>query len=332
MMRNILVTGGAGYVGAHTCKALAAAGYVPIAYDNLSNGRRDLVRWGPLVVGDLAERERLQETLLAYQVAGIVHMAARIEVGESMRDPLSVYRTNVAGAINLVEAAVLLRCRCIVFSSTAAVYGLPETVPIPEDHRLRPVNPYGESKLAVERLLSWAERAHALAYATLRYFNASGGDPEGQAGECHDPETHLIPLALEAGLGLRPPLKVFGTDYETPDGTAVRDYIHVTDLARAHVLSLDRLLQGAGSFVANLGTGHGYSVRQILTAAAGLLERPVPHELADRRAGDPPVLVADPTRAKRLLGWEPKLSGLDSILSTALAWHRARASQAADPP
>lgn len=327
MSRAILVTGGAGYVGAHTCKALAAAGFLPVTYDNLSNGHRSLVRWGPFVLGDLAERARLLETLRQHRIAGIIHMAARIEVGESMRAPLSVYLTNVAGAINLVEAAVAASCRCFILSSTAAVYGLPQRVPIPEDHPLQPVNPYGETKLAVERLLGWAAQAHGLRYAALRYFNASGADPAGEAGEWHEPETHLIPLALEAGLGLRPPLKVFGSDYPTPDGTAVRDYVHVADLARAHVLALERLLAGGENLVANLGTGQGFSVLQILTAAGRLLGRPVPHALAPRRAGDPPVLVAEAALAERLLGWRPTQSSLETILATALAWHRAVAAE-----
>lgn len=322
MRGTVLVTGGAGYVGSHTCKALAASGFRPLAYDNLSNGHRRLVKWGPLIEGDVLDSELLLQCLRRQRVEAIIHMAARIEVGESMRDPLAVYRTNVAGSISLIEAARRAGVGCFILSSTAAVYGEPQQVPIPETHPTRPVNPYGETKLAVERALHWAESAHGLRYAALRYFNASGADPDGETGECHQPETHLVPLVLGAGLGYRPAVKVFGSDYPTPDGTAVRDYIHVCDLARAHVLALERLLEGQPSFTVNLGTGSGFSVRQILDAAQEELGRPVPYELAPRRAGDPPSLVADPASARRLLRWEPTLSTLPDIIATALAWHR----------
>lgn len=322
MTQAILVTGGAGYVGAHTCKALARAGFLPVAYDNLSNGARRLVKWGPLVEGDVLDGEGLLRSLREHRIEGVIHMAARIEVGESLRDPLAFFRTNVGGAVTLIEAARKAGLAHCVFSSTAAVYGQPRMVPIPETHETLPVNPYGESKLAVERALFWAEQAHGLRHIALRYFNACGADPEGEAGECHDPETHLVPLVIGAGLGRRPPVEVYGTDYPTEDGTAVRDYVHVSDLAAAHVMALQHLLRGGESFVANLGTGKGLSVRQILDATAEVLGRTVPSRPGPRRAGDPPLLVADPSAARGRLGWEPVHSSLPQIIETALAWHR----------
>lgn len=321
-MIRVLVTGGAGYVGSHTAKALAQAGMEPVAYDNLFNGKRELVKWGPLVEGDIADADRLAATLERERIDAVIHMAGRIEVGPSMRDPATTYRVNLVGSLSLLDAMRRAGVRPLVFSSTAAVYGTPRQVPIPEDHPLDPVNPYGASKLAVERAIGWYAQAYDMAYACLRYFNACGADPDGETGESHDPETHLIPLVLRAGLGQSAPVKLFGSDYPTPDGTAMRDYIHVSDLADAHVLALRRLLDGGDSLIANLGTGRGYSVRQILDTATQALGQPIPHQVADRRAGDPPELVADPSRANQILDWTPSRSDLATILQTAAAWHR----------
>ena len=319
---KVLVAGGAGYIGSHACKALAGAGFDPVTVDSLASGHREAVRWGRLIELDLADRAALPALLAAENVAAVMHFAASIEVGESVARPGEYYANNVVNTLGLLDAAVAAGVRAVVFSSSAATYGTPSQLPIPEDHPQVPVNPYGETKLAMERALRWYGEAHGFGWAALRYFNAAGADPDGETGEAHDPETHLVPLVLEAVMGRRPPVKVFGTDYATPDGTAVRDYIHVTDLAEAHVLALQRLLDGGSSLAANLGTGQGYSVRQILAAAEAAAGSPVPHEDAARRAGDPPELVADPSLAMRELDWKPTLSDLPTILATALAWHR----------
>jgi UDP-arabinose 4-epimerase len=321
---TVLVTGGAGYIGSHACKALAAAGYRPVTYDNLSIGNRWAVRWGPLERGDILDTTRLHEVIKAYRPVGVLHFAALALVGESMQAPGLYYRTNVAGAVNLLDACRIHEVPAFVFSSTCAVYGTPERMPIAEDAPQRPINPYGASKLMVERVLDDYDMAYGLRHVALRYFNAAGADPDGEIGEARDVETHLVPLALDALLGRRPPLKVFGDDYPTPDGTAVRDYIHVSDLAEAHVRALGLLLAGGPSRKLNLGTGHGYSVRQVLDAAAAVAGRPVPHGLAPRRAGDPPELVADPRAAFALLGQDlTARSGLARIVETAWAWHAA---------
>ena len=324
--RPVIVTGGAGYIGSHACKALAAAGYLPVSFDNLSTGNRWAVRWGPLVRGDILDAAQVHDLFKAHRPAGVLHFAALALVGESMQAPATYYRTNVIGAMNLLDACRIHDVGAFVFSSTCAIYGAPERTPIAEDAPTRPINPYGASKLMVERLLDDYEMAYGLRHMALRYFNAAGADPEGEIGEAREIETHLIPLALDAILGRRPPLEVFGSDYPTPDGTAVRDYIHVSDLAAAHVRALDLLLDGGPSRKLNLGTGHGYSVRQVLDAAARVAGRPVPHATAPRRPGDPPALVADPRAAFAVLGQDlTARSGLDSIVETAWAWQsRAR--------
>jgi len=324
MSETILVTGGAGYVGSHACKALARAGYRPVTYDNLIYGHREAVRWGPLVQADLADAERVVDTLKRFQVSAVLHFAAFAYVGESVQQPGLYFRNNVSNSLTLLEAMRGCAVRHIVFSSTCATYGIPERVPIPESAAQRPVNPYGESKLMVERMLHWYGGAHGFTHAVLRYFNAAGADPEGEIGEDHDPETHLIPLILQAALGERSHIDVLGTDYPTPDGTAVRDYIHVQDLAEAHVKALDLLLKGGLSITVNLGTGTGHSVREVIAAAERVTGRRIPRREAPRRAGDPPVLVADPARAADLLGWKTGLSDLDTILKTAWAWHSRR--------
>ncbi|MEM1094415.1 MAG: UDP-glucose 4-epimerase GalE [Bacteroidota bacterium] len=325
-MKRILVTGGAGYIGSHTAKCLPQAGYTPIVYDNLSNGHRWAVRFGPFVEGDLADRDLLLDTLRAHEIDAVVHFAASAYVGESVRDPLKYFRNNTANTVTLLDAMREAEVQHIVFSSTCATYGVPETVPINEREAQEPINPYGESKLFVERVLRWAGEAHGLRWAALRYFNAAGADPDGEIGEVHDPETHLIPLAIQAGLGQRPPLKVFGTDYPTPDGTAVRDYIHVMDLGAAHIRALEYLAEGGDSVALNLGTGHGHSVRQVLDAVGDALGHPVPADDAPRRAGDPPALIADASLAHKVLQWQPKHSSLDTIVSTAVAWHKRQAA------
>ncbi|HTZ35602.1 MAG TPA: UDP-glucose 4-epimerase GalE [Stellaceae bacterium] len=324
MSQTVLVTGGAGYIGSHACKALARAGYLPVAYDNLSRGHRHAVRWGPLVEGDVADRERLTAALRAHRVSSVMHFAAFAYVGESGTDPALYYRNNVAGTLALLDAMREVGIARIVFSSTCATYGLPEAMPITETMPQRPVNPYGETKLAIERALHWYDAAYALRSVALRYFNAAGCDREAEIGEEHEPETHLIPLTLRAALGTAPPVAIFGADYPTPDGTAIRDYVHVEDLASAHVLALDYLARGGASTALNLATGRGYSVREIIAAVAAAAGRAVPHREAPRRPGDPPQLVADPSRALAVLGWRAECSDLETIIGSALAWERRR--------
>lgn len=320
--RNILVTGGAGFVGAHACKALAAHGFTPVVYDNLGHGHEDAVRWGPLERGDIGDRARLDAVIGQYKPAAVMHFAAFIAVGESVADPGRYYRNNVAGSLSLLEAARDHNIGVFVFSSTAAVYGIPEAVPIPESAAKRPINPYGETKLIVESMLRDFGAAHGLKSMALRYFNAAGADPDGDIGERHDPETHLIPLALDAVCGRGPPLTVFGDDYDTPDGTCIRDYIHVSDLAEAHVAALEALLSGKASEAYNLGTGHGFTVRQVLDAIERVTGQAVPHSIGPRRPGDPEALVSDPSGAMADLRWEPRRSDLDTIVATAWAWHQ----------
>ncbi len=321
MSETVLVTGGAGYIGSHACKRLARAGYRPVAYDSLVRGHREAVRWGPLVEADLADTERLVDTFKRFNVVAVMHFAAFTYVGESMANPELYFRNNVGNSMRLLEAMHGAGVRHIVFSSTAAVYGIPKQVPIPESAPHRPVNPYGESKLMVERMLHWYGEAHNLTHASLRYFNAAGADPECEIGEEHDPETHLIPLVLQAALGRRPQIDILGTDYPTPDGTAIRDYIHVQDLADAHVKAIAHLLRGGESLELNLGTGSGYSVREVIAAAERVTARRIPQREASRRSGDPPSLVAAVERARAALGWSPVLSEIDSIIGTAWAWH-----------
>lgn len=324
MSKTILVTGGAGYIGSHACKTLAKAGYEPIAYDNLVYGHREAVRWGPFVEGDLADRSLLGETIQRFDIAAIMHFAAFAYVGESVMKPEIYFRNNVVNSLGLLETMLETGCRKIVFSSSCATYGLPETMPIRETTPQRPVNPYGESKLMIERALHWYGKAHGLAHVALRYFNAAGADPDAEIGEDHDPETHLIPLILDTALGRRPQIDVFGTDYPTPDGTAIRDYVHVQDLAEAHVLALDHLADGGEGLALNLGTGQGHSVREVIAAAESVTGRAVMSRNTTRRPGDPPMLVADPSRARDALGWTPHLSSLEDILGTAWAWHLRR--------
>jgi UDP-arabinose 4-epimerase len=328
-MRNILVTGGAGYVGSHTCKALALAGYVPVVLDNLSTGHRWAVKWGPLVEGDIAEQRLVRDTLEKYQSDVVIHFAASASVGEAMENPYKYLHGNVAGSVGLLEAMHEAGARRIVFSSSCATYGVPQTIPISEMDPQTPVNPFGESKLFVERALSWYERAHGFAWVALHYFNAAGADRDGEIGECHEPETHLIPLVVQATLGLRPSVNIMGTDYPTPDGTAIRDYIHVEDLADAHIRALEYLARGGHSTALNLGTGHGYSVREVIASVGRASGRPVPVRESPRRPGDPPLLVAETRRAHEVLSWRPRYANLDPIVSIAWEWHASQALVAA---
>jgi UDP-glucose-4-epimerase GalE len=319
--KAVLVTGGAGYIGSHTCKALALAGYTPVTYDNLVHGHRWAVRWGPLVCGDVADAELLAETLRRHSIGAVIHFAGYAYVGESMSFPGKYFRNNIANTLTLLEAMESVGVDKIVFSSTCATYGRPAGLPICEDTPQEPINPYGESKLVVERMLHWWGIAHRLHWTALRYFNAAGADPDGEIGEDHQPETHLIPLAIEAALGSRGPLEIYGSDYETADGTAVRDYVHVTDLASAHVRALKYLERGGESIALNLGTGRGHSVREVVDMVEYISGRRVPVHFAARRNGDPPKLVANADRAREVLEWQPRYSTLPTVVDTAWRWH-----------
>ncbi len=319
---RVLVTGGAGYIGSHTAKVLAQKGYEPVVFDNLSTGHGWAVKWGPLVKGELENGPLVREVLTTHRIEAVIHFAANAYVGESMQNPRKYFRNNVIASLNLLEAMQDAGVNQIVFSSTCATYGEPQSLPLTEGHPLQPVNPYGDSKLFVERALGWFGQAYQLKHVSLRYFNASGADPEGEIGEWHEPETHLIPLVLQTALGFRSHLEVFGTDYDTPDGTAVRDYIHVTDLATAHVQALIHLKNGGASSAFNLGTGKGHSVAEVIRAAEHCTGITIHTRETVRRPGDPPVLVADAQKAARVLNWQPQLTTLDEILRTAWEWHR----------
>ncbi|MBK1646666.1 UDP-glucose 4-epimerase GalE [Thiocapsa imhoffii] len=320
--QQVLVTGGAGYIGSHACKALAHAGYTPVTLDNLVYGHRWAVRWGPLVAGDIADRACLDALIERHRPTAVLHFAAYAYVGESVQDPGKYYRNNVAGTLTLLEALRDHGIPHLIFSSTCATYGVPEQIPIDEQHPQHPINPYGASKLMIERMLADFDTAHGLKSIALRYFNAAGADPNAEIGEAHDPETHLIPLVLDAAAGRRPAITIFGDDYPTPDGTCIRDYIHVTDLAQAHVRALQALEQGADSTRYNLGNGHGFSVREVIDQAARVTGRPIPVERGPRRPGDPPRLIGDATRIRRDLGWQPQSADLETILHTAWRWHQ----------
>ncbi len=327
---TILVTGGAGYIGSHTAKELARAGYRVVVYDNLTRGHRWAVRWGPLEVGDLFDQERLHKVLVEHQVQAVLHFAAHCQVGESMERPEMYFHNNVAGTLSLLDAMRHAGVRRLVFSSTCSVYGNPNIVPIDEGHLKAPTNPYGESKWMVEKMLEWEGVCRGLSWTALRYFNAAGGDAEGEIGEERTPQTRLVPSLLEAALGRRPACELYGSDYPTPDGTCIRDYIHVTDLADAHVRALQYLENGGSNMAMNLGTGQGYSVNEIVAAAERTIGRPIPVERRPRRAGDPPRLVAAAGLAEQTLGWKPMHSSLDNILGTAWRWaSRAGFAQAA---
>ena len=316
MSKVILVTGGAGYIGSHACKALAAAGYLPVAYDSLEFGHAWAVQWGPLERGSLEDKVRVRAVLEQYRPHAVMHFAAYAYVGESVVDPARYYLNNVGGALILLEAMREAGIGCFVFSSTCATYGNPVSASISEAHPQHPVNPYGRSKLMIERILADYAQAYGLRYAALRYFNAAGAEPDGEIGEDHEPETHLIPLAIRAALG-GPHLSVFGNDYPTPDGTAIRDYIHVADLANAHVAAIQHLESGGENLLLNLGTGQGHSVLEVIRAVEAVSGRKVPFLAAPRRAGDPPQLIADARRAVEVLLWCPQYPALAEMVATA---------------
>ncbi|MEJ2008065.1 MAG: UDP-glucose 4-epimerase GalE [Acidobacteriota bacterium] len=321
---RVLVTGGAGYIGSHTAKALARAGHETVVLDDLSTGHREAVKWGPFVEGDLGDKDLLDKVFKEHRIEGVLHFAACLLVGESMTNPQKYFWNNVVKTLVLLDTMKARGVKHIVFSSSAATYGNPEKVPIPEDHPKNPVNPYGESKLSMERAIQWYGVAYGMGWTALRYFNAAGADLEGELGELHDPETHLVPLVVQAALGQRPSVDIYGTDYPTPDGTAIRDFIHVNDLADAHVRALEYLVAGGQSTALNLGTGQGHSVREVVTSVGKLCNGQVPAKDAPRRAGDPTVLVADPSKAQQVLGWHPQHSDLDTIIESAWKWHSSK--------
>lgn len=319
-MQTVLVTGGAGYIGAHACKALARAGFQPVAFDNLSTGWAEAVKFGPFVQGDLMNRADLDAAFARYRPVAVMHFAALSLVGDSMTDPGRYWRVNIGTALNLIEAALDAGCLNFVFSSTCATYGDQDGVLLDEHSVQRPINAYGASKRAIEDMLNTFSASHGLNRVIFRYFNVAGADPEGDLGEQHRPETHLIPLMLDAIEGRRPALTVFGTDYPTQDGTCVRDYVHVSDLVDAHVLGLDWLLDGKGNAEFNLGSGRGFSVREVITASTAVTNRTVPVVEGPRRAGDAAALVSGSTRAVEVLGWKPRYPDLADMIRHAHRW------------
>jgi UDP-glucose-4-epimerase GalE len=321
---KVLVTGGAGYVGSHTVKELARKGFEVVVYDNFSRGHRWAIKWGESVEGDLADEGKLGELFAGHQFKAVLHFAALAYVGESVEQPRRYYENNVANTLGLLRVMLQHDVKAFIFSSTCAVYGDPKKLPLTEDHPYNPVNPYGMTKLIVERVLADYGRAYGMKHVNLRYFNAGGADPDGELGEAHDPETHLIPRVLMAALGQLEEVEIFGTDYATKDGTCVRDYVHVRDLASAHVLALDWLLQNKESETFNLGTGRGYTVGEILENARRITQRTISSKASPRRLGDPPILVASNEKAMKTLGWTPEFAVIDEIISSAWEWQRKR--------
>ena len=323
-MEKVLVTGGAGYIGSHACKALALAGYEPVTYDNLVYGHRWAVQWGPFEEGDIQDREKLKAVLKAYSPTAVMHFAAFAYVGESVTHPAKYYQNNVGGTLTLLDAMRQQGVNRIVFSSTCATYGVPTEIPISDRHTQAPINPYGRSKLMIEHILRDYVQAYGLSAVSLRYFNAAGADPEGTIGESHDPETHLIPNVLRTAKGELPHVSIYGDDYDTFDGTCVRDYIHVTDLADAHVRALQYLTEHGGYHTYNLGTETGNSVKEILSTAEAVIGRKIPARIAPRRPGDPPILVANARRAKHALNWQPTYTTITQIIETAWNWELSK--------
>lgn len=320
----ILVTGGAGYIGSATCKALARSGYEAVVLDNFSTGHRWAVKWGPLIEADISDKETVAKALDRFGVRAVIHFAAHAYVGESVREPRKYFDNNVTKTLALLDTLLDAGVNKLVFSSSCATYGTPRELPISEAHPQNPINPYGASKLFVENILKWYDDAYGFRHTNLRYFNAAGADPEGEIGEDHTPETHLVPLVIAAAQGINPTIEIFGTDYDTHDGTAVRDYVHVSDLAAAHVKAIDRLLAGEGSVSINLGTGRGHSIRDVISAVEAVGNTAVPIIQGPRRPGDPPALIADPHLGQSLLGWVPSSSDLHTIVRTAWDWHASR--------
>ena len=321
---HVLVTGGAGYIGSHTCKMLAKAGFQPIVLDDLRRGHRSAVQWGSLVEGDCGDPAILEHVFTTYPIKAVIHFAAFAYVGESLQAPDMYFRNNVVGTMNLLDAMKAHGVKTMVFSSSCATYGIPNEVPISEDHQQAPINPYGETKLIVERLLHWYGVSYGFSWSALRYFNAAGADLDGELGEDHEPEPHLLPRILGAAAGRWPLFEIYGADYETPDGTAIRDYVHVTDLAEAHVLATQYLLAGGANSAFNLGTGSGHSVREVIAAAEAVTGKEIHVVNRPRRGGDPPRLIADTTRSRDVLGWRPRYSDLPTILETAWQWQNRK--------
>lgn len=321
-MGQILVTGGAGYIGAHTVKRLNAAGFETVVYDSLATGHRDFARWGGFIQGDVNDAEALDRLFTSRDIDAVVHFAAASQVGESVREPLRYYQNNVGGTISLLAAMRRHKVQTLVFSSSCSVYGPPFEGLLTEDHPCAPISPYAKTKRMMEEVMEDMAHAGGLRYTALRYFNAAGADPEAEVGERHNPETHLIPLVLQIALGQRERLDIFGDDYPTPDGTAIRDYIHVQDLADAHILALRHLQRGGASGAVNLGNGQGHSVRQVVDAAREITGHEIPVRLAPRREGDSPRLVGDATKARSVLGWNPAMADIREIIATAWAWHQ----------
>ena len=319
---DILVTGGAGYIGSHCCKELHRRGHAPITLDNLVYGHRENVKWGPFYEGDIGDRPVLEEILKHHRVQAVMHFAAFAYVGESVTDPKKYYGNNLNGTISLLDALMTNGVKHFIFSSSCSTYGIPSRIPIDEKHPQQPISPYGKSKYMVEEILKDYSAAYPFDFMSLRYFNAAGADPEGETGEKHDPETHLIPLVLDVAKGRSQSIKVFGADYDTEDGSCIRDYIHVTDLADAHILALEKLVSGHKSDFINLGTGQGYSVLQVIDTASRITECKIPYEATTRRPGDPAVLIASNEKARQVLGWQPRYPELETIISSAWSWHR----------
>ncbi|GAB6181518.1 UDP-glucose 4-epimerase GalE [Desulfotomaculum defluvii] len=320
---NILVCGGAGYIGSHTVRKLQRSGYEVLVLDNLSRGHRLSIGQSPLIVADINEPLTLQQIFNEKKIDAVMHFAAHSQVGESVEHPDIYYRNNVAGTLNVLDAMLRAGVETFIFSSTAAVYGEPHSIPVTEDHPTIPINPYGNSKLVVEDMLHWFNRAFGLKYVSLRYFNAAGADSIGDIGEDHSPETHLIPLVLQTALGQLPMMQVFGSDYPTPDGTCIRDYIHVNDLANAHLLALEYLMDGGASTVFNLGNSKGFSILEVIKMAETVTNSNIKYKMVPRRPGDPAVLVASSEKIQRVLGWQPQLNQLEDILKTAWLWHKS---------
>lgn len=325
---NILVTGGAGFIGSHTCKALAEAGYRPITLDNFSTGNRDAVKWGPFIDGDIRDTALVRETLTSHRIAAVMHFAAKAYVGESVTAPSLYYDNNVGGTISMLMACQQAGVGAFIFSSSCATYGVPERLPITEATLQNPINPYGRTKLIGEQMTRDVSAAHGIRHVMLRYFNAAGADPAGELAELHDPETHLIPLALMAAYGQKATLDVFGSDYATPDGTCIRDYVHVADLARAHVLALSYLFDGGANLALNIGSGLGHSILEIASEVQRASDRKIRLRFGSRRVGDPPILIADAALARRVLGFETRNSDIGTIVAHASAQFRTGVAHA----
>ena len=321
-MKNILVIGGAGYIGSYMCKYLAKNGYYPIVLDNFVYGHRQAVKWGPFIEGSMEDSKWLEHIFMEYPIAAVMHFAAYCYVGESVENPVKYYRNNVAATITLLEAMLKKNINNFIFSSSCATYGEPIEIPITEQHLQNPINPYGRSKLMVEQILEDFKFAYGIEHISLRYFNAAGADPDGELGEDHNPETHLIPLVLKTALGQKDKIEIFGDDYPTRDGTCIRDYIHIDDLAQAHLLALERLLNGLPGEKFNLGNGDGYSIKEVVEVAQNVTSMEIPMEISKRRPGDPAILIGSSEKAAKELGWKPRFADLNTIIKTAWQWHK----------